>query len=109
MARYIQEGKIINFQNSTAGKISYGDVVVLTDRVGVASVDIPAGSLGAVQLEGVFEVAAETSAAFTVGETVYWDAANKRVTATKPASNAITAGMVVEPKAAADAAAFIKL
>ncbi len=109
MARYIQEGKIINYQNSTAGKISYGDIVVLSGRIGVASVDIPAGSLGTVQLEGVFEIAAETPAAFSVGETVYWDEANKRVTATKPASDAVVAGIVVEPKAATAATAFIKL
>ncbi len=109
MARYIQEGKIINYQNGTDGKISYGDVVVLSGRIGVASVDIPTGSIGTVQLEGVFEISAETSAAFTVGETVYWDGANKRVTAAKPTSDAVVAGIVVEPKASSAAAAFIKL
>ncbi len=109
MARYIQDGKIINYQNTASEAISYGDVLVLTDRIGISTTDISAGGLGAVELEGVFEIAAEPSPALTVGQTVYWDAANKCVTGTKPESGAVTAGMVVERKAANAAAALIKL
>lgn len=106
MARYIQDGKIINYLNSSAAQINFGDVLTLSSRIGVASVDIPVQTVGAVELEGVFEMNAETTAAFAVGQTVYWDAANKRVTAT---SGAVVAGMVIEPKALAGASALVKL
>lgn len=109
MARYIQDGKIINYHNDSGAVIKYGDVIALTDRIGVAAIDIPVGGLGSVDLEGVFEVKAEGTAAFTVGQTVYWDAANKQVTATKATSGAILAGIVIEPKAAADVTALVKL
>ncbi|TQI66739.1 DUF2190 family protein [Clostridium sp. KNHs216] len=109
MARYIQEGKIINYQNSTGSAIAYGDVLVLTGRIGVAVADIPNGALGSVELEGVFEIPAESTPTLTVGQTVYWDATNSRVTGTKPESGEIVAGIVVEPKTAAESTALVKL
>jgi len=109
MARYIQDGKIINYFNSAADQISFGDVLTLSGRIGVAAVDIRAGGIGAVELEGVFEISAETTVPFTVGQTVYWDAANKRVTATKAETGAILAGIVIEPKAVAESSALVKL
>lgn len=108
MARYIQDGKIINYQNAGATPVAYGDVLVLTDRIGISTMDIPVGGLGAVELEGVFEIAAEPTPVLTVGQTVYWDTANKCVTGTKP-QNGIVAGIVVEPKAVNAASALIKL
>ena len=108
-ARYIQDGKIINYLNDSAATIQYGDVLTLTDRIGIATVNIAPHSVGAVELEGVFQLDAEATAAFAVGQTVYWDAANNRVTGTKAASGAILAGIVVEPKAAAEPVTLIKL
>jgi predicted RecA/RadA family phage recombinase len=109
MARYVQDGKIINFYNNSDSLIRFGDVLTLTGRIGVAAVDIADKTIGAVELEGVFEVNAETTAAFTVGQTVYWDAPNNRVTATKAETGAILAGIAIEPKAASAASALIKL
>ena len=109
MARFIQEGKVINYRNDTTDPILYGDVVVLTSRIGIAAADIPPGILGAVELSGVFELPAEASAAFTVGQELYWDAANKTVTATKAADGAIFAGIAVDPKAAANSIAYVRL
>lgn len=109
MAKYIQDGKIINFRNTTEDAIRYEDVIVLTDRIGVAAMDIPAGGLGTVAVDGVFQVPAETTSAFAVGQTVYWDKPNGRVTATKAESGPVMAGMVVEAKASATASALIKL
>lgn len=86
MATYVQKGENINYKNDGSEKIAYGDVVVISDRIGVASVDISAGETGVISLEGVYEMPAEASAAFEVGQTVYWDTTNKRLTATKPAS-----------------------
>lgn len=109
MARFIQDGKIINYLNNTASAIKFGDVLVLTGRIGVAAADIPVSNVGTVELEGVFEIAAETTAAFTVGQTVYWDNTNKRVTATKAETGAILAGIAIESKSVAESTALIKI
>ncbi|MCQ4895544.1 DUF2190 family protein [Anaerotruncus sp. DFI.9.16] len=109
MATYVQKGENINYKNDGSEKIAYGDVVVISDRIGVASVDISAGETGVISLEGVYEMPAEASAAFEVGQTVYWDTTNKRLTATKPASGAIIAGVAIEPKATAASLALVKL
>lgn len=92
MATYVQKGENINYKNDGSEKIAYGDVVVISDRIGVASVDISAGETGVISLEGVYEMPAEASAAFEVGQTVYWDTTNKRLTATKPASGRSSQG-----------------
>ncbi|GKH48208.1 hypothetical protein CE91St45_27700 [Oscillospiraceae bacterium] len=109
MATYVQKGENINYKNGGSEKIAYGDVVVISDRIGVASVDISAGETGVISLEGVYEMPAEATAAFEVGQTVYWDTTNKHLTATKPASGAIVAGVAIEPKATAAALALVKL
>lgn len=109
MARFIQEGKVINYYNGTSDAIAYGDVVVLSQRIGIAASNIPAGSTGAVELEGVFEVTAETTAGFTVGQPLYWDAAEKKLTATKAETGAIYAGIAVDPKALASDVAYVKI
>ena len=109
MARYIQAGRIINYRNDTNAAIKYGDVIVITGHIGIATVDITAGSIGSAELEGVYELPAENTVAYTVGQGVYWDATNGRVTSTKAASGAIVAGMVIEPKDVASATALVKL
>lgn len=106
MANYVQPGKIINYANNSGADIAYGDVVVLTSRIGVAACPIPSGGIGTVALEEVYEMPAETTAAFTVGQKLYWDAENKRLTAT---AGAIAAGVAVEAKAAADSSALVKM
>lgn len=107
MAKYVQAGKFINFTNSTEKDIAYGDVVVITSRIGVAACNIPAGGLGTVALEEVYEMPAEATAAFTVGEKLYWDGTNKCLTAT--ATGGIFAGIAAEAKAQADVVALVKL
>lgn len=109
MARFIQEGKVINYYNGTSDAIAYGDVVVLSQRIGIAASNIPTGSTGAVELEGVFEIAAETSAGFAVGQPLYWDAVGKKLTATKAETGAISAGIAVDPKALASDVAYVKI
>ena len=53
-AKYIQDGKAIEI--TAAGAIEAGDVVVLGNLVGVAKLDIQAGELGSLALEGVFDM-----------------------------------------------------
>lgn len=107
MAVYIQEGKTINYLNTGDADIKYGEVVVLTDIVGVAASDIPAGTLGAVTLSGVFEVKATTAAAFTVGQKLYWDASAKE--ATNVSESMVPLGVAVAAKAQAESAVNVKI
>lgn len=109
MANYIQEGRVINYRNDGAGDIKYGDPVVLTEIIGVATMDIPAGGLGTVELGGVYEIEAETTATFAVGQEVYWDTASECLTATKTDAGAIRAGRITEAKAQSTASACVKL
>lgn len=107
-AVYVQPGEAINYKNTGADPILYGDVVVLAERIGVAAIDIEPGQLGTVNVAKVYELDAETTAAFAIGQTVYWDTAKKLLTATK-AANPIVAGWVTEAKAQAGARARVKL
>lgn len=107
MARYVQPGKIINYKNNSESDIAYGDVVVLSSRIGVAVSRIPQGEVGTIALEEVYEMPAEATAAFAVGQKLYWDEASERLTAT--ATGGIEAGIAVEPKTEAAATALVKL
>lgn len=106
MARYIQKGKIVDFTNTTDSDILYRDVLVLTSRIGVAECNIPKGGSGSVGLDGVYEMPAETSVAFSVGQKLFWDTDNKCLTAT---AGEIEAGIAVEPKDSAASSGLVKL
>lgn len=107
-AVFVQDGKIINYKNMGDNPILYGDVVVLTGRIGVAAIDIQPDQLGVLEVSGVYEMDAETTAAFTTGQAVYWDSTKKCLTATK-AATPIIAGWVIEDKIQAAARALVKL
>ena len=71
--QFIHDGKAIDYTPGSA--VSAGDVVVQGDLVGVAKLDIAANALGALAVEGVFDVpkAAGGGTAITAGAKVYWD------------------------------------
>lgn len=94
----VQAGRVINYTNPSdaAADISVGDVVGLVSMCGIAEANIPKGGMGAVTLEGVWEVPAVTNAAFSVGDVVYWNASSEYVT--KTATNNVFFGIVVEAK-----------
>lgn len=106
-ARYIQPGEVITWVNDTESDVEVGDVVNLGSRIGVALVDIPNEGSGAVKVTGVFELPAIKTAAFSVGDQVYWDSTNGNLT--NSSTDNTPAGWVVEAKAAAGATAKIKL
>lgn len=70
-ARFVSSGARLD--HTPSADVAAGDVVVVGDQVGVATMPIPAGSLGSLVTDGVFDVAKinEQQAAGTV---VYWDA-----------------------------------
>lgn len=77
---YIQEGAVVTYTNGTGSAISSGDLVPLTNRAGVALVDIANSASGSVQLEGVFEVAKTTGATWSVGQALYVDSSTGKAT-----------------------------
>lgn len=105
----VQAGKVINYLNPSeaAADITVGDVVGLVSMCGIAEANIPKGAIGAVTLEGVWEVPAVTNAAFLVGDVVYWNASSGYVT--KTATNNVFFGIVVEAKGTTAAKAKVML
>lgn len=69
-AKFVHDGKTIDYTPASA--VAAGDVVELGTIPLVAPVAIPAGVLGALSCDGVFDLP-KTSDAFTAGDTVYWD------------------------------------
>ena len=70
-AIYVQDGDAIDYTPSSA--VVAGQVVVQNDIVGVAVRPIAANELGALAVEGVFDVVKATGAV-NAGAKVYWDA-----------------------------------
>ena len=75
----VAEGNTIPHTPGSA--LTAGDVVVQSNLVGVADVDIAAGELGALSVSGIYELPKNTSQAFSVGQLLYWnDTANELTT-----------------------------
>ncbi len=74
MATFIHEGARID--HTPVAAVAAGDVIVQGELVGVASIDIGAGALGALAVEGVFDFPKSTAAssALATGVDAYWDA-----------------------------------
>ncbi|MGE3803913.1 MAG: DUF2190 family protein [Gemmataceae bacterium] len=70
-AVFVHEGASIDY--TPAADVAAGEVVVQGDLVGVAKLDIKAGRLGALAVEGIFDFAKATGSAIAVGTTLYWD------------------------------------
>jgi predicted RecA/RadA family phage recombinase len=96
MATFIHDGNSIDYAPGSA--VTAGAVVVQGELVGVAKVDIPANTLGALAVAGVFDFPKATGSGITAGALCYWDATNQRATTTATGNKLI--GKCV--KAAAD-------
>ncbi len=103
-ATLIQNGKTIDYGNGSGSDIGYNDVVSIGSRIGVAREAIKNGNTGSLSVSGVYEMAADNTAAFSVGDKVYWD--GSKLTKT---SGAVVAGWVTEPKVLAGATARVKI
>lgn len=80
MNSYKQPGEIMDFVNSTGGAIAVDTLIRISDRVGVACVDIANGETGSVQVSGVCEVAKLSSDVVAQGDSLYFDEGDARVT-----------------------------
>lgn len=95
----IQEGGVIDY--TAGGTIANGDVVPLTDRIGVALDDAVSGDIISIALEGVFEITGKTADTFAAGTVVYFDATAREITTTDTSNT--PAGIAVTAKAGSSA------
>lgn len=80
-ATYLKIGDVLPYTNGTVSTITKDQIVDLSTRIGIAADDIPVGVTGELWLEGVFEaIPAINTAAFTLGENLYWDADTGKLT-----------------------------
>lgn len=79
--KYIQRGDTIDYV--ATGAVGYLDVVPLSNvQIGIALSDIPVGSVGALAVEGVFELPKTTPLVINQGDTIYWSTSTGKVTKT---------------------------
>jgi len=75
-AIFIHDGDAIDYRPES--DVAAGDVIVMNDLVAVAKRDIPALTLGALAVTGVFEFP-KGGEAIAAGVPLYWDPVNKVV------------------------------
>lgn len=103
----IHEGVTIPYTNPNPAAIAYGAVVDLDTRIGIAAETIAVGATGSLCVEGVHELPANNSLAFSVGEPLYWDPVAGELT-----SNGVgltPAGWCTAPKLLAGTTARVKI
>ena len=108
-AQFIQEGSAIDY--TPGADVAAGDVVVLSDLVGITKRDIKANALGALAVMGVFDIAKEggVGVTFSIGDKVYWDDANDFAVATDGAGANKLLGKAVLAAADADTTVRVRL
>ena len=75
-ATFIHDGNSIDY--TPGADVSAGDVVVQSDLVGIAKLDIVSGALGALAVTGVFDLPkASGDGGIAAGAEVYWDEAEQ--------------------------------
>lgn len=106
-ATFVHEGKSIDY--TPASDVAAGAVVVQNGLVGFAKTPIAANVLGALAVEGVFDVA-KANEAVSFGDVIYWDANGDPVggtagsgAATKTSADNLVLGRAIKDAASGDA------
>lgn len=104
---FVHEGAAIDYTPVAA--VAAGSVVVQGNLVGVTRLDIPAGKLGALAVEGVFDFpkVVGDDLDHEVGEVLYWDETEEVATATATDNKLI--GKVVKYAGGGDAKVSIRM
>ena len=103
-AIFVQVGDVIDY--TAAEDLSFGDVVDLSTRIGVAGADIAKDAAGPVQVTGVYRIPKATGAV-TVGQALYWAKSAKNLTTT--ADSNTPAGWAVAPAGSEDPDVLVKI
>jgi len=79
-ATFVHDGAAIDY--TPGADVAVGDVVVQGELVGIAKTPIAANALGALAVDGVFDLPKATGVgtAITAGALVYWDVADAQAT-----------------------------
>lgn len=103
---YISAGNTVDY---TAGgsAIASGQVVPLTDRVGIAKDAIAANTAGVLHVTGVWQVVKLSTDVVTQGQLLYWDNGNTRFTTTVGSN--LLAGWAVAAASGSTTVCYIKL
>lgn len=103
-AIFVQMGDVIDY--TAAEDLSFGDVVDLSTRIGVAGAAIARDAAGPVQVTGVYRIPKATGAV-TVGQALYWAKSAKNLTTT--ADSNTPAGWAVAPAESEDPDVLVKI
>jgi len=105
-AIYLQDGDIVDHIPTT--DLPLGAVVVLGALVGVSHRPIPAGALGSLALEGVWDLPS-AGVASPAWAPAFWNPATNQVTSDGSVAGVLRCGVFVRPVAAADLTARVLL
>lgn len=105
MKNFIQQG--VNLTVPAPANIMSGDVVVIGDLHGIASINAAEGQDLVFVTEGVFELPKVAANNFAIGAKVYYDSTAKLVTTTATGNTLI--GVAVTAAAATTASVHVKI
>jgi Uncharacterized conserved protein len=107
---FIHDGGALDYTPDT--DTPAGTVVSVGKILGITTVDIAAGRLGAIHVTGVFDVDkvanASSGLAFTFGQQVYWDTANK-VAVAATGTNIVAMGECVRAAEKTDSGVYVRI
>lgn len=103
--KYVQDGDILDYTNTSGSTIASGTPVVMGNIIGVALADIANNATGSVAIEGVFNLPKVTGSAWTIGSKLLWDASAGKfdVGTATPATGDVSACCVAAASAASAA------
>lgn len=101
-ATFIHRGDCLDYV--PPGDLPAGSIVVRERLLGIATTDIPAGTMGALQVTGVFDFPKVTGVGkhFAAGNWVYWNPAEELVTPDSNDGDMPPTPFIVVGKAVAD-------
>lgn len=103
-AQFLHDGSAIDF--TPTENIKAGDIITLGGLVGVARLDVNAGTQGTLSLSGVYKIS-KTSEKFISGETVFWNANVCKATHSKSGNSFL--GKVVSDASDTDDSVSVRL
>ena len=92
-AQFIHQGDAVDY--TPTADVAAGYVVVQNKLVGVSKRDIKADELGALAIEGVFDITKESTDVIAAGNKLYWDAAGSKAV-TDPTGNKLLGKAVAD-------------
>lgn len=101
MASYVADGCLLDY--TPAAAVAVGDVVVIGAMVAVAPRPIAAGALGALAVDGVFEMPCATGATGAQGSAINWYA----ISGVAHASTGVAAGKLAKARVVGDTSVHV--